>query len=116
VSDAIKHDQGKALVHLIDPLFINQLAAVLAFGAEKYKAWNWAKGTFDHSRLYNAAMRHLMAHWAGEDIDPESGLPHLAHAACNLMFLTRYVYSELGQDDRHVFRLDEPAITPANAA
>lgn len=108
MSESIKHDQGKAQVHLVDPLFINGVARVLTFGAKKYAAWNWAQGSFDHSRLYNAAMRHLMAHWAGEDFDPESGIPHLYHAACNLMFLSRYVASGMGKDDRFRF----PDITP----
>jgi len=31
--------------------------------------------------------RHLNSHHAGEYFDQESGLTHLAHAACNLIFL-----------------------------
>jgi hypothetical protein len=36
---------------------------------------------------YDAALRHLMAWFDGETIDPESGLSHLAHvmACCNIL-------------------------------
>jgi hypothetical protein len=34
-----------------------------------------------------AALRHLIRWWRGEKIDPDSGLPHLAHAACSIFFL-----------------------------
>lgn len=47
---------------------------------------NWEKG-MDFSRLFSAGQRHLIAWWEGETIDPESGLPHLAHAACCVLFL-----------------------------
>jgi len=32
-------------------------------------------------------MRHLVAEYKGEDYDIESGFLHLAHAACNILFL-----------------------------
>ena len=34
-----------------------------------------------------ACHRHLQAWWSGERLDKESGLPHLAHAVCCLLFL-----------------------------
>jgi hypothetical protein len=99
--EAVKHDAGKAPLHLVDTYFIESTARVLEYGAHKYDAWNWARGTFEWSRLYSALQRHLQAFWAGEEIDPESGLPHLAHAACCLMFMHRYAASGMGHDDRH---------------
>jgi len=45
-------------------------------------------------------LRHLTAWWAGEDLDPESGLHHLAHAACCLMFLLEYTQTHTELDDR----------------
>ncbi len=48
-----------------------------------------------------AAQRHLIAHYSGEDIDPESGLPHLAHASCCLMFLTNMAATRPDMDDRY---------------
>jgi len=40
-----------------------------------------------HSRLIAAALRHTVAIADGEIADPESGLPHAAHAMCCVMFL-----------------------------
>jgi hypothetical protein len=41
-----------------------------------------------------------MAWYSGEDFDPESGLSHLAHAACNLMMLQEFEYTKPLLDDR----------------
>lgn len=61
--------------------------------------WNWAKG-FTWSRLIGAALRHLFAFARGEDRDPESGLSHLAHAGCCILFLITHERCKLGTDDR----------------
>ena len=66
------------------------LAKVLTFGASKYKPNNWRQCT-DTGRYLAAAHRHLNAVIQGEDLDPETGLHHVDHVMCNLMFL-----SELG--------------------
>ena len=79
---------------------MNQTAAVLAFGAEKYAEHNWRKG-FVWSRPLSAAMRHITAFNAGEDKDPESGLSHLAHAACCIMFLLEFEKTRKELDDRY---------------
>ena len=100
---ARKFDEDKVPLHLVDPLWLKTTAMVLAFGEKKYGAWNWARGTFEWHRLYRAAIGHLMDWYNGEDNDPESGLPHLWHANCCLMFLTRYVNGGMGKDDRPKF-------------
>jgi hypothetical protein len=51
-------------------------------------------------RVFGAAMRHLWAFWKGEEIDPESGLPHLAHAAWNIFTLLNYAKYRREYDDR----------------
>lgn len=83
---ATKHDHDKPRMDLLDPYAVEQLALVLGFGAKKYSAWNWTRG-FQYSRLVGAALRHIFAFMRGEDLDSESGLSHLAHAMCCLMFL-----------------------------
>lgn len=60
---------------------------------------NWTQG-FNWSGPYASMMRHLHAWWAGEDFDKESGVSHLAHAACNLMFLQHFEYNYKQGDDR----------------
>ncbi len=97
---ALKFDGGKLPLHLLSTEAINQTAAVLAFGAEKYAEHNWRKG-FVWSRPLSAAMRHITAFNAGEDKDPESGLSHLAHAACCIMFLLEFEKTHKELDDRY---------------
>lgn len=97
-----KNDDGKPPMSLISSELLEGVARVLAFGAEKYEPWNWAKG-MGWSRPYSAAMRHLLAWNRGENVDPETGLSHLAHASTNLMFLLTYQARQIGTDDRHVW-------------
>lgn len=81
-----KYDGQKPRLDLIDPYAIEVLAQVLTFGADKYAAHNW-RGGIAISRLLAALLRHIFAFMRGEDNDPESGLPHLGHAMCCIMFL-----------------------------
>ena len=97
---ALKFDQDKLPLHLLSTEAMNQTAAVLAFGAQKYAEHNWRKG-FAWSRPLSAAMRHITAFNAGEDTDPESGLSHLAHAACCIMFLLEFEKTHQDLDDRY---------------
>jgi hypothetical protein len=96
---AMKFDQDKLPLHLLSTEAMNQTAAVLAFGAKKYAEHNWRAG-FAWSRPLSAAMRHITAFNAGEDKDPESGLSHLAHAACCIMFLLEFEKTHRHLDDR----------------
>lgn len=82
-----KDDSGKLRYDLLPPVALEAVTRVLTYGAEKYAPDNWRHVNNPDSRYFAAAMRHMMAHKKGEKIDPESGLPHLAHAACSLMFL-----------------------------
>lgn len=78
---------------------LNDVARVYAFGAEKYEDWNWAKG-FPWSLSIGAAFRHMAAFASGEDTDPESGLPHPAHAVFHMLGLMMFRSHGLGTDDR----------------
>ena len=96
---ATKHDDEKPRMELLDPYAMEQLALVLTFGAKKYAPWNWTKG-LAYGRLIGAALRHLFAFSKGEDLDPESGLSHLAHCMCCLMFLMGMTVRHPELDDR----------------
>jgi len=97
---AMKFDGDKLPVNLLSSEALLQTAAVLKFGADKYHAHNWRDG-FVWSRPLAAAMRHIMAYNDGEDKDPESGLSHLAHAACCIMFLLEFEKTHPELDDRY---------------
>ena len=94
-----KHDSGKPPMSLLDRKWLVGVAEVLGFGAQKYAAHNWRSG-FKYSRLSDAALRHLTAFIDGEDLDPESGLSHLHHASCCLMFLSNMSVTHPELDDR----------------
>jgi hypothetical protein len=65
-------------------------ARVFGYGAKKYAPFNWTKG-MPWSVPVACIIRHLMAIERGEENDPESGLPHVGHIACNLRMLMHYV-------------------------
>lgn len=99
IAEGRKDDSGKTPMHLIAPELLDLTAEVLAYGAEKYAPRNWEKGMAWH-RPFAALMRHMWAWWRGDDRDPETGLSHLGHAACCLMFLIAYQGRGIGADDR----------------
>jgi len=82
-----KFDGGKLQYGLIPPLALKETAKVLTLGAVKYDKNNWQKVPNAQSRYYDALQRHLWDWFAGEQLDPETGINHLAHAACNILFL-----------------------------
>ena len=82
-----KHDTGKLRYDLLPPKTVEDVVKVLTLGAEKYAPDNWKYVRPFNDRYYAAAMRHIQAWRQGEDHDPETGLPHLAHALCCLVFL-----------------------------
>ena len=97
--EGVKYDGGKPRFDLIPAVPLETLAKVYTMGAEKYADRNWEKG-MAYSRLYAASMRHLNKFWTGEDLDLESGLPHLAHAAWGLLALLEFGSTHPEQDDR----------------
>lgn len=98
-AEGVKFDAGKHRVDLVPTEAINALADILTAGAAKYGEHNWRHG-MDWSRVYGAAQRHLLAFWGGDDIDEESGMPHLWHALTNISFLVSYQAMSVGRDDR----------------
>lgn len=95
----IKHDAEKNQLELLSPLWILGVGSVLTFGAKKYASWNWAKG-LKRTRVMGAALRHIFAYLGGQDNDPESGLSHLYHASCSLMFAAHLHETRPDLDDR----------------
>jgi len=84
-----KFDESKVRTDLVPISIICGVASVLTFGANKYGDRNWEQG-IKYGRVWGALLRHLYAWWEGEQEDPESGLPHLWHAASCLSFIIHY--------------------------
>ncbi len=95
----LRYDAGKPRVDLIDPDFLLQVGAVLEAGARKYAERNWEKG-MDWNKVYASMLRHMLKWQAGETNDDETGLHHMAHVACNAMFLLNYYNKDVGFDNR----------------
>lgn len=119
MSEGRKYDDTKGdMPALIAPEFTEGIGKVLCYGAKKYAPGNWAKG-MKYSRVMNALERHYIAWKKGEKHDPETGLSHLYHMACNLMFLVAYDERGTGVDDRYEAGIlghskgDSPLNTPS---
>lgn len=100
---------------LIPKAPLDLLGRVYHFGESKYAPHNYRKG-YEWSKSYDALQRHLSAWWEREDIDEESGLSHLGHAACHIFALIvfssdRDRYGEY--DDRYsATENSEPIVRP----
>ena len=60
-------------------------------------------------RYFDALQRHVWSWKQGEQIDPESGIHHLAHAMCCLMFLYEHdiMYSKAVKYSLHNGEVNE---------
>ena len=99
---ARKYDNGKAEYSLIPPAALKEIALVFTHGRTKYGPNNWLlEEGLEWTRVYDAAIRHIQAWASGDDTDSESHLPHLAHAAVNIIFLLEYWKRGAGIDNRY---------------
>ena len=91
-----KFDGGKLEYGLLPPFALEETVKVLTFGAQKYERDNWQKVPDSKRRYFDAMQRHIWSWKQGEKIDSESGIHHLAHAMCCLMFLYEHdtIYSK----------------------
>ena len=87
LSEGVKYDSDKLDWNLLPLDSIDDILKVLMFGSKKYAPDNWKKVQDANNRYYAAAMRHLSAWRRGELNDSETGISHLSHAGCCLLFL-----------------------------
>lgn len=99
MTEAVKFDQDKNRLDLLPFDALEDVAKVFTYGAKKYGERNWEHG-FSYGRNIGAALRHFFAFADGEDLDPETGLSHLSHAICNLLFLRAFQLRNIGVDNR----------------
>lgn len=98
-SEGDKYDVGKARFDLVHPIYVEGTAAVLTHGAKKYAPNNWQLVPDAKARYTAALLRHINAWQQGERLDPESGIHHLLHASCNLMFLVYFEFAGYRETD-----------------
>ena len=100
--EAVKYDNGKPRWSLLPFKAVSEIVKVLTYGANKYSDNNWhevVKAPDGADRYFSAMLRHLTAWREGEKADPESGLSHLAHAGCCLIFL---LWREYEQEETNI--------------
>lgn len=83
----VKWDTDKTRFDLLPVKVEEAVAKVLTFGAKRYGDRNWQKVDDARNRYLAACVRHMNAYRLGEELDNETGLPHLAHAITNLTFI-----------------------------
>lgn len=88
------------MLSVVPATVLIQMGQVMALGKKKYGAYNWRKQNVSASTYVDAALRHLVSWWDGEDIDPESGQSHLAHAAASLAVIIDALATGHANDDR----------------
>jgi len=97
---ANRYNDTKDKWSLVDFKALRSMVKVLEYGVGKYDAHNWKKG-LPYTDTMESMLRHIYAFLDGEDIDPESGLPHTGHIMCNAMFLSYYYEYMKNMDDRY---------------
>ena len=103
VKDAAnRFNKGKLEWHLLPLMCLVDCVRVFTYGRDKYSEWDWIKGA-SWIVQYDCLMRHMQAWYEREDDDPESALPHLGHAMCNLVMLSFYTKFFKDRDDRPTF-------------
>ena len=92
-----KDDKGKPMMATILSQFIKPLEYVVRcgeFGIPKYGLLNWRQVENAKQRYENAGIRHYLAHCDGQLLDPETGIPHMAHAAWNCLAILYFYIVE----------------------
>ena len=108
---ALRFNTGKTRYSLLEPYAIEELAKIFTIGAIKYDSYNWLKGGMKTSTFIDSLKRHIAAFEKGEDIDPETGCHHMAHAAWNALGIVSYAHFFPEDDDRIIKKLNEKKST-----
>ncbi len=108
-----KADGGKLRPTLLFkgmPRALLLVIAVLAYGEQKYEAHSWKR--VEGERYEDAKLRHMLEVMANLGItDDESGLLHLAHEACNALFLLEQAAAALSPNEfRELLRFNPPPL------
>jgi hypothetical protein len=104
---------NKPSISLLPFRVLAEVAKAMQWGLSsgKYVRDGWRLSTNDWSDVYDAGIRHVGQWWDGEELDPESGVSHLAHGICNFMFLLYYSLTGARGDNRFI---EAPQTAPVN--
>lgn len=92
----------KPSLSAIPPAGLFHLGLAMDNGRNKYGAMNWREKKVSSSIYYDAALRHLLSWYDGEDYAEDSGVHHLGHAmACLSIVLDAMETGNLNDDRPH---------------
>jgi hypothetical protein len=92
----------KVPMHCVSCAVMMELGLAMMEGGRKYGTHNYRKMGVRGSVYYDATMRHMMAYWEGEDIDPDSGVSHIIKAIATLVVMRDSMLMENFEDDRPI--------------
>lgn len=90
----------KAPMSTVSAPVLAEVGVAMLEGGLKYGRHNYRAVGVRASVYYDATMRHLFAWWEGEDIDPDSGMPHIVKAITSLVVLRDAILHDKCEDDR----------------
>lgn len=104
----------KVPMSTVSAAVLSELGVAMLEGASKYGRHNYRAVGVRNSVYYDGTMRHLMAWWEGEDVDPDScavdpdtgepdlstGVSHITKAIAGLVVLRDAMLQGLAEDDR----------------
>jgi len=92
----------KVPMHYVSCRVLMEMGLGMLDGGCKYGAHNYREAGVKASVYYDAAMRHLMSWWEGEDDDPDTGLSHITKVLTCLATFRDAMIAENWEDDRPI--------------
>lgn len=103
-----KYDSGKSMVGTLCRVFPRALLGIgqcIRFGQSKYpNPKNWSLVEDGLNRYTDSLMRHLLKMFAGQDIDPETKLPHIFHVCWNALAISEFYIKEHTELEEVLFK------------
>jgi len=84
----------------VSPAVLAEVGLGMCEGGRKYGAYNFRATKVKYSTYYDAVLRHFFAYHAGEDIDPDSGVPHISKLIASAIVLRDAEIHGMLIDDR----------------
>ena len=103
-----KYDSGKSMVGTLCRVFPRALLGIgqcITFGTKKYpNPKNWSLVEDGLNRYTDSLMRHLLKMFAGQEVDPETNLPHIFHVCWNALAIAEFYLMEHREIDEELFK------------
>jgi hypothetical protein len=90
----------KAPMSTVPANVLAEIGVAMLEGASKYGRHNYRAAGVRASVYYDAAMRHLISWWEGEDIDPDSGMSHITKLLACMTVMRDAMHQGMWTDDR----------------